>query len=139
LADTWVVETLADALRLHSLTEGHCRFVTLQGELIESDGTLFAGTVRNESALLSRKSELRRLRNELHRLEHEIAQRELTLRSLGQNISSTDDQLTQTRLRVNEHISQSRTAEQVVAEQRRQIKETQRRADLAGDSGTKAG
>ena len=66
LADTWVVETLADALRLHSLTEGHCRFVTLQGELIESDGTLFAGTVRNESALLSRKSELRRLRNELH-------------------------------------------------------------------------
>lgn len=130
LADTWVVETLADALRLHSLTQGHCRFVTLQGELIESDGTLFAGTVRNESALLSRKSELRRLKNELNRLEHEIAQRELMLRSLGQNIVSTDDQLTQTRARVNEHVSQSRTAEQLVAEQRRQLKETQRRADL---------
>jgi len=137
LADTWVVETLADALRLHSLTAGHCRFVTLQGELIESDGTLFAGTVRNESALLSRKSELRRLRNELHRLEHEIAQRELTLRSLTQNITSTDDQLTQTRMRVNEHVSQSRTAEQVVAEQRRQIKETQRRADLLESQGQK--
>lgn len=130
LADTWVVETLADALRLHSLTEGHCRFVTLQGELIESDGTLFAGTVRNESALLSRKSELRRLRNELHRLEHEIAQRELMLRSLSQNIMSTDDQLTQTRSKVNEHVSQSRNTEQTVVEQRRQLKETQRRADL---------
>ena len=130
LADTWVVETLADALRLHSLTQGQCRFVTLQGELIESDGTLFAGTVRNESALLSRKSELRRLKNELNRLEHEIAQRELLLRSLGQNILSTDDQLTQTRARVNEHVSQSRTAEQLVTEQRRQLKDTQRRADL---------
>ncbi len=130
LADTWVVETLADALRLHSITQGQCRFVTLQGELIESDGTLFAGTVRNESALLSRKSELRRLKNELNRLEHEIAQRELMLRSLGQNIVSTDDQLTQTRARVNEHVSQSRTADQLVTEQRRQLKETQRRADL---------
>lgn len=79
------------------VTQGQCRFVTLQGELIESDGTLFAGTVRNESALLSRKSELRRLKNELNRLEHEIAQRELMLRSLGQNIVSTDDQLAQTR------------------------------------------
>ncbi len=130
LADTWVVETLADALRLHSLTEGHCRFVTLQGELIESDGTLFAGTVRNESALLSRKSELRRLRNELHRLEHEIAQRELMLRALSQNIVSTDDQLTQTRTKVNEHGSKSRTAEQLMVEQRRQLKEAQQRADL---------
>ena len=130
LADTWVVETLADGLRMHSLTEGNCRFVTLQGELIESDGTLFAGTVRNESALLSRKSELRRLRNELHRLEHEIAQRELMLRSLSQNILSTDDQLTQTRARVNEHVNLSRTTEQQVVEQRRQLKEAQQRADL---------
>lgn len=102
LADTWVVETLADALRLHATTNGHCRFVTLQGELIEGDGTLFAGTVRNESALLSRKSELRRLRNELHRLEHEIAQRELMLRSLGENISTTDDRLNGTRQRYGE-------------------------------------
>lgn len=130
LADTWVVETLADALRLHSLTDGHCRFVTLQGELIESDGTLFAGTVRNESALLSRKSELRRLRNELHRLEHEIAQRELMLRALTQNIVSTDDQLAHTRTMVNEYVGRSRTTEQAVGEQRRQLHETQRRADL---------
>jgi len=130
LADTWVVQTLADALRLHAQTEGNCRFVTLQGELIESDGTLFAGTVRNESALLSRKSELRRLRNELHRLEHEIAQRELMLRSLSQNIVATDDQLTQTRTKVSQHVQLSRTTEQKVVEQRRQLNEAQQRADL---------
>ena len=130
LADTWVVETLADALRLHAITHGQCRFVTLQGELIEGDGTLFAGTVRNESALLSRKSELRRLRNELHRLEHEIAQRELLLRSLGQNISSTDERLNQTRKLVNECSSRCRKAENQLAEHRRQRKELQRQSDI---------
>ncbi len=132
LADTWVVQTLADALRLHSATDGQCRFVTLQGELIENDGTLFAGTVRNESALLSRKSELRRLRNELHRLEHEIAQRELMLRSVSQNIASTDDQLKQTRTQVNDHLNRCRAAETLLAEHRRQQQETQRRSGLLG-------
>jgi len=130
LADTWVVETLADALRLHAATAGDCRFVTLQGELIESDGTLFAGTVRNETALLSRKSELRRLRNELHRLEHEIAQRELMLRSLSQNISSTDEQLTQTRTRVNTHLEHCRRAESQLAEHHRREQEAQRQREL---------
>jgi chromosome segregation protein len=129
LADTWVVETLADALRLHAATNGHCRFVTLQGELIEGDGTLFAGTVRNESALLSRKSELRRLRNELHRLEHEIAQRELMLRSLGENISTTDDRLNQTRTLVNENVKRVRQLENQLTEHHRQLKEAQRQSD----------
>lgn len=129
LADTWVVETLADALRLHALTVGQCRFVTLQGELIENDGTLFAGTVRNESALLSRKSELRRLRNELHRLEHEIAQRELMLRSLGQNITSTDEKLNATRTLVNENVQRVREMETELADHRRQLKDSRRQSD----------
>jgi chromosome segregation protein len=130
LADTWVVETLADALRLHAATAGQCRFVTLQGELIENDGTLFAGTVRNESALLSRKSELRRLRNELHRLEHEIAQRELSLRSLGQNISTTDERLNSTRAQVNTASARCRETEKALSEHRRLMKEAQRQSDL---------
>ncbi|MFN9720026.1 MAG: AAA family ATPase [Planctomycetota bacterium] len=133
LADTWVVETLNDALRLHALTGGQCRFVTLQGELIENDGTLFAGTVRNESALLSRKSELRRLRNELHRLEHEIAQRELMLRSLGQNISTTDERLQTTRTLVNEHVQRVRDFESEMSDHRRQLKDTQKQCDQLSD------
>lgn len=129
LADTWVVESLADALRLHAVTGGQCRFVTLQGELIENDGTLFAGTVRNESALLSRKSELRRLRNELHRLEHEIAQRELSLRSLGQNISTTDNRLNVTRAQVNQSSERCRDTEKALSEHHRVMKESQRQSD----------
>jgi chromosome segregation protein len=102
LADTWIVESLPVALRLHAGTSGQCRFVTLQGELIETDGTLFAGTVRNETALLSRKSELRRLRNELHRLDHEIAERELRLRAVGEDLSTADAQLRAARERMTQ-------------------------------------
>ncbi|MFN5436032.1 MAG: hypothetical protein ACK5ES_15820, partial [Planctomyces sp.] len=119
LADTWVAETLADALHWHAALGGAGRFVTLQGELVESDGTLFAGTVRNESALLSRKSELRRLRNDLHRLEHEIAQRELLLRTIAGSISSTDDQLQAARVRINQQVQSCREAEAALAEQQR--------------------
>jgi chromosome segregation protein len=129
LADTWVVESLADALRLHAATGGLCRFVTLQGELIECDGTLYAGTVRNESALLSRKSELRRLRNDLHRLEHEIAERELLLRSIAQNITSTDDRLQQTKQLVNQQLKTVRHAEAALTELRRKLKESRQQSD----------
>jgi len=127
LADTWVAETLADALHWHAALGGAGRFVTLQGELVESDGTLFAGTVRNESALLSRKSELRRLRNDLHRLEHEIAQRELLLRTLAGSISSTDDQLQAARGRINQQILICREAEAALAEQQHLLQDCERR------------
>ena len=79
LADTWVVQTLDDALRLQKTYGIDYRFVTLQGELVEKDGTLFTGNVRSESAVVSRKSELRRLKNELNRIEHAISERELNL------------------------------------------------------------
>jgi chromosome segregation protein len=127
LADTWVVETLSDAMRWHAAMGGRCRFVTLQGELIEADGTLFAGTVRNESALLSRKSELRRLKNELHRLEHEIAQRELLIRTLNLHITSADDKLTEARTRVQQQVSRCREAENAMTEHLRKLQDCERR------------
>ena len=84
LADTWVVQSLNDGIRLQKEHGDNFRFVTLQGELVEKDGTLFAGTVRSESAVVSRKSELRRLKNELHRAEHLISEREINLKMLIQ-------------------------------------------------------
>jgi len=135
LADTWVVETLADALHWHATLGGAGRFVTLQGELVESDGTLFAGAVRNESALLSRKSELRRLRNDLHRLEHEIAQRELLLRTLAGSISSTDGQLQAARVRINQQIQICREAEASLTEQQHLLQDCERRERALADDG----
>ena len=73
LADTWVVASLDIAFELAGGAGNGCRFVTLQGELLDSGGTLFVGTVRSESALVSRKSELRGIKNDLLRFERHIA------------------------------------------------------------------
>ncbi|MEP3478648.1 MAG: AAA family ATPase [Fuerstiella sp.] len=104
LADTWVVRSLDHARRLRDKYGSTYRFITLQGELIEKDGVLFTGTVRSEAAVVSRKSELRRLKNELHRVEHLINERDLRLKNLVRSIESTDTELQASREHV-EHCS----------------------------------
>lgn len=93
LADTWVVETLADAVRIVKQSQGRVRAVTPQGELVECDGTLHTGMVRSETAVVSRKSELRRLKNELHRLQHLVQERELLLERLSADVDAADTEL----------------------------------------------
>ena len=73
LSDTWIVSSLEAALALAAAVEEPCRFVTLQGELLEANGALYAGTFRGETALVSRKSELRGIKNDLLRLDQQIA------------------------------------------------------------------
>jgi chromosome segregation protein len=73
LSDTWIVSSLDAALELTATTADACRFVTLQGELLEANGALYAGTLRGESGLVSRKSELRGIKADLVRLDHQIA------------------------------------------------------------------
>ena len=90
LGTTWVVDTLDTALRLANGDGQGCRFVTLQGELLEIDGTLFAGTVRSESALLTRRSELRRLKNDLLRLDRTIADGERQLAEASQSLKGVE-------------------------------------------------
>ncbi len=90
LGTTWVVDTLDTALRLANSEGRGCRFVTLQGELLEDDGTLFAGTVRSESALLTRRSELRRLKNDLLRLDRTIADGERQLADVSQSLKNVE-------------------------------------------------
>lgn len=91
LADTWVVSTLEAALSLAASVDERCRYVTLQGELLESNGTLFVGTVRSESSLVSRKSELRGVKNELARLDRQITTEEQTLARASGFLRETAD------------------------------------------------
>ncbi|MEW4530352.1 chromosome segregation protein SMC [Maioricimonas sp. JC845] len=86
LADTWIVDTLDVAFELASGAGRECRFVTLQGELIERDQTLFVGTVPHETAVVSRRSELRKLKDELSRLDHEIRLAMSRLSRLGDSL-----------------------------------------------------
>ena len=83
LSDTWIVSHLDTALALAATVAETCRFVTLQGELLESNGALYAGTFRGETALVSRKSELRGIKNELLRLDQQIAGSEDAVRRMA--------------------------------------------------------
>ncbi|MCP4788594.1 MAG: AAA family ATPase [Fuerstiella sp.] len=116
LADTWVVQSLNDALRLQKEVGDNYRFITLQGELVEKDSTLFTGSVRSESAVVSRKSELRRLKNELHRIEHLVSERDIRLQKLVTFIELADDELQTGRDNVNRCAAELRTHQQSEAE-----------------------
>jgi chromosome segregation protein len=90
LGNTWVVETIDVAMTLFEKTGHTCRFVTLQGEFLDVDGTLVVGTVRSETAIVSRKSELRRLNIELKQLANSIHEEECRLSSVGESLSDVD-------------------------------------------------
>lgn len=93
LARTWIVESLDDALRLAQGAGRTCQFVTLQGELLDAGGVLFAGTVPTETSMVSRKSELRQLRLDLISLDDEIDEQLSELSALGKNLTGVDADL----------------------------------------------
>jgi chromosome segregation protein len=95
LSDTWIVETLDDALRLSAGPGRGCRFVTRQGELLNADGTLYVGTTANEGAVISRKSELRQLAIELQRLHERIGDEQRRLGELDSSLLASDGRLQQ--------------------------------------------
>jgi len=112
LATTWVVTDLDAANRL-AVAEGvgH-RFVTLQGELIDPDRTLYAGTVRGEASVLSRKSELRRLKNDLIRMGQQITTSEARSKAFANQSIEIEAQLTtaaEQRDDVNQRLTQRRS------------------------------
>lgn len=93
LADTWIVSSLEAAFELSAGDGQDCRFVTLAGELLESNGTLFAGKMRAETALFSRKSELRRLKNDLMKQQNRIGDEEDRVAGLDDSIADAAKQL----------------------------------------------
>ena len=93
LANTWVVHSLRAALELAQGDGQGCRFVTLQGELLEADGTLFAGTLQSETSLVSRRSELRRLKNDVIRLGRQIEQTEAEFSAKETSLQASSERL----------------------------------------------
>jgi chromosome segregation protein len=93
LADTWIVETLTDAIALAKGAGQGCRFVTQQGELLEADGQLMVGSLRPETALVSRKSELTQLKYDLLTSEKTITEEERRLVELSESLTEFDGDL----------------------------------------------
>jgi chromosome segregation protein len=90
LGRTLIVRDL-DAAR--ALAAEGCRCITLQGELLECDGTLTVGAHHAETGILSRKSELRELRDQAVDLERQLADGEHKLAGLGDRVAAADTRI----------------------------------------------
>jgi chromosome segregation protein len=91
LGNTLFVRDLATAREIAATATGY-RFVTLDGELLEIDGTLTVGTQHAEGGILSRKSELRELRQEVAAIDRKVAETERTLADLRDQVVRLDSQ-----------------------------------------------
>ena len=89
LGRTLIVRDVAAATALAGQAAGF-RCVTLQGELLEADGTVTLGTHHAEGGILSRKSELRDLRDEVHIFDERLAELEKDLTDLRERIAELD-------------------------------------------------
>ena len=85
LGGTWVVKTLGDALHLYANHQdgNKVRYVTLDGEIVESDGAVVVGPKSITTGLVSRRSELRALKKQLGNLDKEIEKCESQFKELG--------------------------------------------------------
>ncbi|HYV39726.1 MAG TPA: chromosome segregation protein SMC, partial [Gemmataceae bacterium] len=89
LGRTLVVRDLTAAWAIAAHTSGY-RFITLQGELLEPDGTLTVGAHHAETGILSRKSELRELRDQLASLDRRVADAEGDLADLRERLAALE-------------------------------------------------
>ena len=120
LSGTFLVKTLQDALRLHQQRPGVVRFITLQGEVLEADGTLIAGP-RVTGGIVSRRSELRALHREIHKLSDEIREEQQTIDRWQSRANEFENQVnrllsenTEIATRLNEQASAAHSLEQQI-------------------------
>jgi chromosome segregation protein len=85
LGRTLIVHDLAAAQTIAAYAPGF-RLVTLDGELLEPDGTLTVGRHHADAGILARKSELDDLQAQLARLETAIAEMEAELARSGDDL-----------------------------------------------------
>jgi chromosome segregation protein len=89
LGRTLLVRDLAAARAIAEHTSGY-RLVTLQGELLEPDGTLTVGMHHAETGILSRKSELRALRQQVAGLDARLTEADRDLADLRERLADID-------------------------------------------------
>ncbi len=91
LGNTLIVRDLVTAREI-AARNNDFRFVTLQGELLETDGTLTIGAYHAETGIISRKSELRELREQITDLDRIVAEQERELSHLKDRMAFQDSQ-----------------------------------------------
>lgn len=93
LGTTWIVKRLSDALHLHPKFAPQIRLLTLDGEVVDYDGTILLGARQSSVGIVSRRSELRALRREIHRLAETIQAATAALDALRGELSEKQSRL----------------------------------------------
>lgn len=89
LGNTWLVKTLADAVRVRTELGTNCnlRLVPLTGELLDEHGALSVGPRASATSLISRRSELRSCLTQLDLLSEQIGSGQETTKALAEQIT----------------------------------------------------
>lgn len=141
LGGTWLVESLAAALELRRQKPARIRLVTLDGEIVEPDGTVVVGPKSAATGLVSRRSELRSLHRDLADLQTRLSQATGRLAELKQ-VEAKADERVQTLLGENSrHSSQlselaavSRQIEEQLATIRGRLEEHESELDSVAEA-----
>ena len=123
LGRTLIVKDLPAAQAIAAQNPGF-RCITLQGELLETDGTLTVGTYHAGTGILSRKSELRDLREQVTAVDQSLAELDRELLELREQVAVLDGRIE------NQQLEISILNEQVADLRSRIVQQKQRRAGL---------
>ena len=93
LGGTWLVKTLSIAIDLRANHESadRVRFITLDGEIVEADGSVVVGPKSTAAGLVSRRSELRALKREIERLDGEQETCRAQVKELTDKLETTEN------------------------------------------------
>lgn len=122
LGGTWVVKTLADAVALQQGQGQGARFVTLDGEIVEADGTVVVGPKAVSAGIVSRRSELRALTRELENLDREILE-------IGQQVKTQTQTQASAETRVQRLIGENSDLGSTLSELKAQAKSSQQQLE----------
>ncbi len=122
LGNTWFVQTLAHAIQLSKEDVGDACFMTLEGEMLLADGTLLVGPRSRTTGLVSRRSQLRALQSEMEELRDDIEQAQ-------KRVDESKQSITEEEQRVRLLNDESRTAEQVLSQQRIRLQRATEQVD----------
>lgn len=121
LGGTFLVKTLSVALRLHQKRPGVARFISLQGDVLEADGTLVAGPRSAAGGIVSRRSELRALHRDIHTLTTQIREDRESIGQLQEKAAEFDGTVkkllsenTEIATRLNEQTAAANSLEQQI-------------------------
>ncbi|MEM9412924.1 MAG: AAA family ATPase, partial [Planctomycetota bacterium] len=90
LGGTWIVKSLQDALSIYQRKLGLVRMVTLDGEIVEADGSVIIGPKVVMTGLVSRRSELRLLTKEIESLSKTVDEQAEQVKTAQQQTATLD-------------------------------------------------